>query len=163
MSHNQNCTPYENVVVLDDEDQNLGQMLYKDAQYLAFQKNLDVVVINQQGGTKVCKITDAGRWKYLQKKGQKKQAVRKLKEMNYNVGTEKHDLEVKTNHVREFLKHGDDVLLVVNMKGREKGNPNLAKEKLYSIVSSLSGIIKEIKSEDVKATGKSVTVTVHPV
>lgn len=160
LSANNSTNLFETVLVLDDNDVNLGKMSYKEARNLAEQSGLDTVLINSQGPCKVFKITDEGRYKYLQKKGHKKQVVRKQKEMNYNVRTEHNDLIIKTNKVKEFLGEGDDVLLVINMKGREKGNPELAKEKLNCILTLLDG---QIKSESVKATNNSVSVVVHPV
>lgn len=151
---------FENVLVLDDNDTNLGHMLYRDARKLADEQGLDAVLINATGACKVFKITDEGKWKYLHNKNHKRSAVHKKKEMHYNVRIEENDLLIKTNKVREFLDEGSDVLIVMNMKGREKSHPDLAKTKLYHILELLGD---RIKRETMQETPGSISIVIHPL
>lgn len=130
------------VLVLDPNGTNLGNMSYQSAQQLAIDRNLDLVQINKNNGElPVYKIMDRGKWQYLKKKGQKKSSSQVLKEINFRVRIDDRDREIKINHIKRFLSKGMDVKIAVQMRGREKANPSFAKEKMDTILSELNDLV----------------------
>lgn len=65
---------------------------------------------------------------------------KKLKEIKFRPRTEKHDLDFKTRHVREFLEKGHPVRLVVMFQGREMAHPEKGREVLDRVLSSISDL-----------------------
>jgi translation initiation factor IF-3 len=58
-------------------------------------------------------------------KEQKKNAVKsELKEIKLSCEISDHDLEIKAKKGKEFLQDGDKVKCVIQLKGRQKGNPD---------------------------------------
>ena len=89
----------------------------------ADEAGLDLVEISSAGPMPVCKILDAGKYKYeLQKRRQeakKKQKETELKEIGIKLTTDVHDIEVKQKAVVKFLKNGDRVKINIRFRGRE--------------------------------------------
>jgi len=150
----------EVVLVLDSEGTNLGQMSYNAARQLAEDRSLDLVLVDESNvKLKVYKIMDQGKWQYLKKKTRKKSHVQVMKEMNFRVSIDRHDREVKINHIKRFLKKGMDVKISVQMRGREKANFSFAQQKMDEILSELEGLI-QIKQR--KSSSSLIIAIVRP-
>lgn len=150
------------ILVIDDDGNKLGQMHLSEARERAKEKNLDLVKISDKHPI-VYKIMDEGKWKYHQKKKQKlktKGTVCHLKEMKFRVGIDSHDQETKIKHIKKFLEKGSIVKIVVEMKKRERMRPELATEKIKSILLSLDGICK---IDGTKRTSSNISVMLRPV
>lgn len=97
----------------------------------------------------LCKIIDFGKYKYEKSKEDK----RKLKSLSKNVTKEvqftpliaENDIAHKVKHIVEFLEEGDDVIVIMKLKNRQKLYYNEAKEKLLDIVSKCNGKIISMK------------------
>ena len=72
-------------------------MSAKEAQTIANNKNLDLVMISPNANPPVCKIMDYGKYKYEQsrkeKESKKKQKVVNIKEVRLRPGIEANDLK----------------------------------------------------------------------
>ena len=117
-------------------------MLYRDAQVLASNRDLDLVRVNQAEGVEVFKIMDYGKWKYEKKKHKQKKPQHQTKEMNFKLRIDPHDQGVKLDRIKKFLSKGDDVKISVQLRGREKANPRQAQVKLDEILKTLEGEIQ---------------------
>jgi len=154
------------VLVLSEDGTNLGQMSYEDAQHLAKSQNLDLVHINKGSdtGVDVFKIMDYGKWKYNKKKHNKQiksgHHGRQIKEMNFRVRIDSHDQETKINRIKNFISKGADIKIMVNMRGREKSNPDLAHAKMNDILAQLADLVIVHQR---RSTPSSVFVVVKPV
>lgn len=149
------------ILVLDSTGTNLGRMPYRDAKSLSLSYNLDLVQVNKNSdGVVVYKIMDYGKHKYEQKKHKQKKISHPLKEMNFKMRIDPHDLQIKVNRIRGFLSKGSDVKITVTMRGRERASPQLAQEKLDSILLGLEGLVL---IQQKKATRSSMFVTVRPL
>ena len=88
-------------------------MSAKEAQTIANNKNLDLVMISPNANPPVCKIMDYGKYKYEQsrkeKESKKKQKVVNIKEVRLRPGIEANDLNTKANNAIKFIKKGDKV------------------------------------------------------
>jgi len=87
---------------------------------------------------------DYGKYKYEQSKkkheAKKKQTVIHLKEIQMRPATGEHDLQVKINHLRRFLEHGDKAKVTVRFRGRELARLDAGRVLLDRVVKDLEDI-----------------------
>ena len=139
-------------------------MSAKEAQAIANNKNLDLVMISPNANPPVCKIMDYGKYKYEQKKkkkeSKKKQKVVNIKEVRLRPGIEANDLNTKANQAIKFLKKGDKVKVELRFRGRELGHKDIGKEVMLKFID----IVKEF-GEPTKAPafeGNNMVVMIDP-
>jgi translation initiation factor IF-3 len=103
-------------------------MKTKDALKLADDEGKDLILINENQEPPIAKIEDYGKYLYnIEKmlKEQKKNSVKsELKEIKLSCNISDHDLEIKAKKGKEFLLDNDKVKCVIQLKGRQKGNPD---------------------------------------
>ena len=150
--------------VISDNGEQLGVMSAKDAQVIANNKNLDLVMISPNANPPVCKIMDYGKYKYEQsrkeKESKKKQKVVNIKEVRLRPGIEANDLNTKANQAMKFLKKGDKVKVELRFRGRELGHKDIGKEVMLKFID----IVKEF-GEPTKAPafeGNNMVVMIDP-
>lgn len=109
---------------------------------MAESQGLDLVEIAPNSVPPVCRIVDYGKFRYEQEKrlreSKKKQTVVRLKEVRMQPKIDRHDLDFKTKHIREFLDEGSKVKVTIRFRGRELAHPELGKEVLDTIVNLLN-------------------------
>ena len=139
-------------------------MSAKEAQTIANNKNLDLVMISPNANPPLCKIMDYGKYKYEQsrkeKESKKKQKVVNIKEVRLRPGIEANDLNTKANQAIKFLKKGDKVKVELRFRGRELGHKDIGKEVMLKFIE----IVKEF-GEPVKAPafeGNNMVVIIDP-
>lgn len=139
-------------------------MSAKEAQTIANNKNLDLVMISPNANPPVCKIMDYGKYKYEQsrkeKESKKKQKVVNIKEVRLRPGIEANDLNTKANQAIKFLKKGDKVKVELRFRGRELGHKDIGKEVMLKFID----IVKEF-GEPTKAPafeGINMVVMIDP-
>ena len=139
-------------------------MSAKEAQTIANNKNLDLVMISPNANPPVCKIMDYGKYKYEQsrkeKESKKKQKVVNIKEVRLRPGIEANDLNTKANQAIKFLKKGDKVKAELRFRGRELGHKDIGKEVMLKFID----IVKEF-GEPTKAPafeGNNMVVMIDP-
>ena len=139
-------------------------MSAKEAQTIANNKNLDLVMISPNANPPVCKIMDYGKYKYEQsrkeKESKKKQKVVNIKEVRLRPGIEANDLNNKANQAIKFLKKGDKVKVELRFRGREIGHKDIGKEVMLKFID----IVKEF-GEPTKAPafeGNNMVVMIDP-
>jgi translation initiation factor IF-3 len=111
--------------LIDDNGEQLGVMPTKNALNLAYNKNLDLVLINEKAVPPVAKILNYEKHKYQEDKRQKE--LKKIekskridtKEICFRSMTDTHDLQIKANKTIELLSENNNVRLIVKVKGRE--------------------------------------------
>lgn len=150
--------------VISNDGEQLGIMPTKEAQSMANNKNLDLVMISPNAQPPVCKIMDYGKYKYEQarkeKESKKKQKVINIKEVRLRPGIEANDLNTKANQAIKFLKKGDKVKVELRFRGRELGHKDIGKEVMLKFID----IVKEF-GEPTKAPafeGNNMVVMIDP-
>jgi translation initiation factor IF-3 len=132
-------------VVLEDGTQ-LGVIPTEEALAKAREMGLDLLEIAPNSRPPVCKIIDAGKWKYEQSKKQreaKKNASKvEMKQIKLRPKTDQHDIAFKTKHARRFLEEGNKVQFVVRFRGRENAHPETGRAALDKIMQGLVEIAK---------------------
>lgn len=153
--------PNAEILVLDEKGINLGKMLYRDAKSLAISRDLDLIQVNKDsGGIIVFKIMDYGKHKYDKKKNKQKKVSHPLKEMTFKMRIDPHDMDIKINQIKSFLLKGSEVKITVTMRGRERATPQLARQKLDSILAELKDLIQIVSPG--KPTKSSICTVVRP-
>ena len=113
----------------------------------------------------VCKIMDYGKWRYQQQKKQDKSRAAnrggQLKELIFKtVKIGIHDLMIKVNHAREFLKEGNKVQFTLRFKGREMAHLELGRELFTRVKQELFYVSKV--ERDAKMEGRRMTLVLQP-
>jgi len=117
---------------------------------LAEEAGLDLVEISPGAEPPVCKILDAGKYKYeLQKKAaeaRKKQKVIEIKEIKLRPMIGDHDFNIKMQNAKSFLSDGDKVKITLRFRGREMAHQDIAQAVLRRVRAELEPVGK-IESE----------------
>ncbi|MFV0482036.1 MAG: translation initiation factor IF-3 [Campylobacteraceae bacterium] len=117
-----------------DDGTQYGIISKNEAQKIADDLGLDLVLIAISAKPPVCKIMDYGKFKYQQEKKQKeakkKQKVIEVKEIKLSVKIAQNDVNFKIKQAREFITSGKHVKFRVFLKGREMSNPEAGAEVL---------------------------------
>jgi len=109
---------------------------------------LDLVEVAPTSDPPVCRIMDYGKWLYWQKRkirdAHKKHQYHSstLKEIRLRPETDKHDLDVKLNHAREFLQKGHKVQFSIFFRGRQMLHKDHGYTMLEQITESLQDLAR---------------------
>ena len=125
-------------------------ILFKDeaiARAKAEGKNLVQIAFNPSvfPGS-ICKIIDYAKFKYVEKKRQKEQMKKlrasraDLKEVKFTIRTDINDMNIKIEHIKEFLADGDIVKVTIVLARREMSKLDYAKDTMKQILSRLDGL-----------------------
>jgi translation initiation factor IF-3 len=129
------------VRLIDENGKQQGVIATTEAINIARQIGLDLVEVSPDADPPVCKLLDYGKFKFEQEKknreAKRKQKQLKLKEIRMQPKIEKHDLEFKLKHIREFLEEGNKVKVTVRFRGREMAHTELGKDVLEKVLSLL--------------------------
>ncbi|HEX4052934.1 MAG TPA: translation initiation factor IF-3 [Tepidisphaeraceae bacterium] len=153
------------IFLIDDKDEKIGSVSTSDALRMAREAGLDLVEVAPTARPPVCKIMDYGKWRYQQqKKVDKSRAsaragqLKELKLKTVKIGD--HDLMIKINHAREFLKEGNKVQFTLQFKGREMAHLDLGRDLFTKIKTELFMVSKI--ERDSKMEGRRMTLVLQP-
>jgi len=152
------------VLVIDADGTKLGTMSARDAQKLAYEKNLDLVKIAPQAKPPVCRILDFGKYCFEQQKREKEakknQKVMSIKEIRMFSAIDTHDFETKVNQANKFLKGGDKLKVSVRFRKRAIAHPELGSELLDRFKEACSeyGTVEKPP----KMEGRSIVMFISP-
>jgi translation initiation factor IF-3 len=111
------------VRLIDQNGEQLGVMLTRQALELAEERQLDLVKIAPQAKPPVCKLMDYGKYRFEQSKREreirKNQKVITIKEVRLSATIEDHDVDVKFKNAVKFLQDGDKVKVNIRFRGRQ--------------------------------------------
>lgn len=148
--------------LIDHEKNMIGVISTDEALRMAREAGLDLVEMSPNERPPVCKIMDYGKHKYqLSKKSKQKHHEQKIKEVRLRPKTEEHDLEVKMKHAREFLEHGDRVLITMLFKGRERFHQDIAYDTFRDIVKQMADLAKV--DQPPRLLGKKMSLVLAPL
>lgn len=132
------------VQLIDDQGQKLGVMDTAEALDIAYDKNLDLVLVAPNGNPPVCKIMNYGKYKFEQakkeKEAKKKQKTFELKELRITPNTEEHDFNFKVKNAKKFLEDGCKVKITVRFRGRELNYVKQGETILNKFIEELSEV-----------------------
>jgi translation initiation factor IF-3 len=118
------------VRLIDEKSENHGVVPTSKALQMAYDAELDLVLISPNQNPPVAKILDYGKYKYelakKAKEAKKKQKVVELKEVKVRYKIDVHDYQVRIKSIEKFISQGNKVKLVLMLRGREMQHVNLA-------------------------------------
>ena len=147
------------------DGEQIGVMSPQEGLKEARKRDLDLVEVAPEADPVVCKIMDYGKFKYEQSKKQAaKSATVSLKTLRFRPKTSDHDLQTKLDRAVGFLEKGNQVKLVIQMRGRERKYTDRWVEKLEGAIEELrEQMDREIKVvSPAQSEGWQISATVEP-
>ena len=150
--------------VIANDGTQIGVIQTAEAQRMADQAELDLVMISPSAKPPVCKIMDLGKFIYEQskkeKEAKKNQKVVNIKEIRVSITIEEHDIDIKAKNARKFLLDGDKVKITVRFRGREMELGHLGQRILDNFASKLEDV--GTIEKPAKREGRNMTMVVGP-
>ncbi len=132
------------VRLVGPEGEALGIFPLKDALELAYDKDMDLVLMAPTAQPPVCRIMDYGKFCFernkKEKEARKKQQVVEVKEIQLSCRIDTHDFQTKVNHAIRFLNAGNKVRVVVKFKGREMTHLDIGRDVLTKFEAAMEGV-----------------------
>ena len=152
------------VRLINENGDNVGIVATREALRQAYDAGLDLVEISSGTSGSVCKIMDAGKYKYeLQKRkneAKKKQKVVETKEIKFTPNIGDNDYQVKMRSARKFLAEGNKVKFTLRFRGREMSYVDLGKAVLKRAEQDVADIAK--LEQEPKLDGRNMGMMVSP-
>jgi translation initiation factor IF-3 len=155
---------FPKIRVIDTDGAQLGILTPQEAQRIAVEKELDLVLVSDKADPPVCRIMDYGKFKFEQEKkareAKKKQHTADVKEVKMRYKIEEHDYQVRINQAERFLKAGDKVKATIMFRGREIQHSDLAEELLKRMATDLQEMAEVQQAP--KKEGRSMMMLLSP-
>lgn len=155
---------FKELRVIDSDGSQLGIMQTKEALKIAEDRELDLVIISPTANPPVSRIMDYGKHIYelskKQKEAKKNQKVINVKEIRVSPSIETHDINIKANSAKKFLKCGDKVKITVRFRGREADYSYIGEKILDNFVE----ILQDYGAPEKKAKleGRNMSLIMSP-
>lgn len=153
------------VRLIDSDGQNHGIVPTSKALKMAYDADLDLVLINPNQDPPVAKILNYGKYKYEQEKkakeAKKKQHTVDIKEIKIRYKIDTHDYQVRIKSIEKFISQGNKVKIVVMLRGREMQHSNLAFDLANKFLADLEGMPVVIEKKP-QMEGRNVTLYIAP-
>jgi translation initiation factor IF-3 len=135
------------VLVIDENDKNLGEMDTRDALAMARVRELDLVEVQPKARPPIVKFVDHGQYQYEQEKHKQKQKTKQkkveIKGLRISLRIGKHDLETRHSQAQKFLEQGHKIKIELILRGRERAHLGEAKKTMEDFANSLGDIVIE--------------------
>ena len=153
------------IFLIDQNEEKIGSVTTSEALKRAKEAGLDLVEVAPTARPPVCRIMDYGKWRYQQQKKEDKSRasskagqLKELKLKTVKIGV--HDLMIKINHAKEFLKEGNKVQFTLQFRGREMAHLDLGRDIFKKIKEELYQVSKI--ERDAKMEGRRMTMVLQP-
>lgn len=130
------------VLLIDQENNNLGLTDTHKALQLAENAGLDLVVVSQSKEAPVAKILDYGKHQYQLQKRQRQSSQPTVKEVPLRPNVGSSDYSLRIDRAVQWLGKGDSVKFQIRLRGRENQHRDLAAKLLDRIVADLEQVGK---------------------
>ncbi|HEY9630328.1 MAG TPA: translation initiation factor IF-3 [Coleofasciculaceae cyanobacterium] len=155
---------FPKIRVIDTDGSQLGILTPREAQRMAEEKELDLVLVSDKADPPVCRIMDYGKFKFEQEKkareARKKQHTSDVKEVKMRYKIEAHDYQVRVDQAERFLKAGDKVKATIMFRGREIQHSDLAEELLKRMATDLQEVAELQQAP--KREGRNMMMMLSP-
>ncbi len=142
----------------------IGVTGFERALHIAYEHDLDLVLIAPQAEPPVCRVMDYGKFRFerdkREKEAKKKQQTVETKEIQLSCRIDTNDFNTKLNHAIRFLQSGNKVRVVVKFKGRQMSHTEIGAE----LLTKFADACKDYGSVDKppKMEGRSLAMIVAP-
>lgn len=151
-------------MVIADDGEKLGVMNTRKAMDLAFQRDLDLVLVAPGAKPPVAKFMDYNKFKYEQSRKQREarrnQKVQTLKEIRLSPKIDIGDFNTKLKQGRKFLEAGDKLKISIRFRGREMAYTNQGRQVILRYAQECEDIAT-IESRP-KQDGRNMFSTLAP-
>ncbi|XP_072953003.1 translation initiation factor IF3-2, chloroplastic-like [Typha angustifolia] len=144
------------VRLLDEQQNMVGVVSLNEAIRMADDSDLILAVLSADADPPVLRLFDANDYKKHKYEQQKKKRVQQkrsaanrmdMKELKMGYNIDSHDYSVRLRAAQKFLKDGDKVKIIVNLKGRENEFRNIAIE----LIKRFQNDVGELATEESKS------------
>ena len=153
------------VRLIDQNGDNKGVVATSKALQMAYDADLDLVLINPNQDPPVAKILNYGKYKYelekRAKEAKKKQHTVDVKEIKIRYKIDTHDYQVRIKSIEKFIAQGNKVKIVVMLRGREMQHSNLAFDLANKFLKDMENMPVAIEKKP-QLEGRNVTLYVAP-
>ena len=157
--------PNDNRNNKNQDGQNHGIIQTSKALQMAYDADLDLVLINPNQEPPVAKILNYGKYKYEQEKrakeAKKKQHTVEVKEIKIRYKIDTHDYQVRIKSIEKFIAQGNKVKIVVMLRGREMQHSNLAFDLANRFVADMEHLPVVVEKKP-QLEGRNVTLYLAP-
>lgn len=112
-----------------------------EASQIARSEEKDLILINESQDPPIVRIEDYNKFIYdierAEKEKKKNAKATQIKEIQLSTNIADNDLKTKARKGKEFLDEGDKVKIVLQMRGRERQNPEAGEITILKYVSLL--------------------------
>ena len=152
------------VRLISDTGEQLGIMAAKAALDIAFEKDLDLVMIAPGSNPPVCKIMNYGKYRFEQskreKEARKNQHVTEIKEIRMSPSIGDNDFNPKLRNGQKFLSEGNRLKVTIRFRGREMAHTNLGEELLKNFAAKCTELATMDKNP--KLEGRNMSMFLSP-
>ena len=154
-----------NVRVIAQDNEQIGVIPLSAALDLAYDKDMDLVLMSDKGEVPVCRIMDYGKFCFerdkKEKENRKKQQKMDIKEVQLSCRIDTNDFNTKANHARRFLTDGDKVRVAIRFKGRQMAHQEIGLE----LLERFAGVLADVGRVDKKPVleGRTLTMFIVPL
>ena len=153
------------VRIVGENGEQIGVMSSSAALAMAYEKNLDLVLIAPTAQPPVCRIMDYGKYRFerdkKEKEAKKRQTVVEVKEIQLSCRIDTHDFETKVKHAHRFIGDGNKVRVVVKFKGREMSHLDIGRDILAKFEEACSDVGSVDKRPALE--GRLMSMVINPV
>ncbi|MGN0614359.1 MAG: translation initiation factor IF-3 [Porcipelethomonas sp.] len=152
------------ILLIGADGTKIGVVSAKEAQRMAYEKDLDLVKIAPAAKPPVCRILDYNKYRFEQakkeKEARKNQKTVEIKEIRMFSAIDTHDFNTKVSQAQKFLKNGDKIKVSVRFRKRAIAHPQLGEElleKFRDACAEFGAVDKPAKME-----GRSIVMFMSP-
>jgi len=153
------------VRIVGEDGEQLGVMATTKALELAYEKDLDLVLMAPNAEPPVCRIMDYGKYRFerdkKEKEAKKKQTTVEVKEIQLSCRIDTHDFETKVKHAHRFIGDGNKVRVVVKFRGREMSHLDLGREMLEKFEQACADVGQVDKRPALE--GRFMSMIINPL
>lgn len=134
------------VRLLDSTGKQVGIVSKDEALKKALDEGIDLVEVAPGAKPPVCKLVDFKKFLYQEEKKQreekKKSHTSETKEVHLGPFISEHDLKVKVERAKKFLKDGHKVKIILKFRGRQITHPEFGQKTLHHFLECITAISK---------------------
>lgn len=152
------------VRLIDIDGTQLGIKSIEEAIRIAQNKGTDLVEIAPLNNPPVCKLADFSKFRYEREKklkeARKKHKGGQVKELRIRPKIGMHDLDIKIEHMREFIAERDKVRLTIVFRGREMEHKDVANPLVDRVKERISDVA--VLEQDIPMEGNRKSLLFAP-
>ena len=132
--------------VIGEDGEQLGILSLAEAVAKAQEAGLDLVAVSMNSNPPVARITEFAKFLYDQKQREKRQRKNtkevEVKELRFGPNIGDHDLDIRIERAKDFLKAGNKIKINCQFKGRMITHPEVGKAKIARMLQELEDLIE---------------------